>query len=127
MLFHSFAHLFHKCFLSTQSFLGPHRWTERVLALWVLTLQCEQTNQLATTKSYAEQLGAFSISSGAWADPKLTLGWEEKASQKRCDLNRVLKDGEGIPGGGNGIGPEVRPGPSEELQLRVGLRWGCDS
>lgn len=129
MLFHNFAHLFHKRFLSTQSFLGPHRWTERVLALWVLTLQCEQTNQLATTKSYAEQLGASSISSGAWADPELTLGWEEKASQKRCHLNRVFKDGEGIPGGGNGIdkGPEVRPGPSEELQVRVGLRWGCDS
>ena len=91
MLFHNFAHLFNKCFLSTQSLPGPHRWTECVLALWVLTVQCEQINQLATTESYADQLGAFIISSGAWGDPKLTLGWEEKASQKRCHLNRVLR------------------------------------
>ena len=50
---------------------------------WVLMVQWEADKSIGHGKLFGAQLGGFSTNSGAWADPKLTLGWEERASQKR--------------------------------------------
>lgn len=50
---------------------------------WVLMVQWEADKSIGHDKLFGAQVGGFSTNSGAWADPKLTLGWEERASQKK--------------------------------------------
>lgn len=45
-------------------------------------VQWEADKSVGHGKLFGARLGGFSMNSGAWADPKLTLGWEERASQK---------------------------------------------